>query len=651
MLCLASNALGGAGAGAAPQGARPAASALVERELAYLARWRSAWLLPFANPHGYFHDTREELAVDPNRDAPYGNTHRTKSGLTCLQTFTTRTLHALLSSHLFHNLVNFHAGTRAMVYPFGGPNHLLLHPNGTQAQRPAYDGTRQEAHPSKPGDEAPAGRDQLVAQLLGEDAASADGAGTAEASLHAGQVETAGDSGTGVGAHAPDWVALRQVARRMQLAAGGYVEHACMSAGDRVQLARQAGPAGPCGRVEQSACPGMNAMVSFGDGQQVHMFEELRRCPEGEEASAEARQGPEQDVMWYRSVSEHSTDIYWVSGDIMDWSYAGAWEGRGDGRAPACPGTDPERLRAPSLRVMSYLVETDNEKQPGAEAILSNRSREAPGGSLGADPELYRNERDQGLVARNVRAVLSLFEMAVPSVRVDLQRGVWYGAGCGVMDAVRVWDLCGVSGGNASAAGPAALARDAARYRLLQTFAGLPCSGLHLWEHSAEEDAALGPAPSLGDAGSRALRAELGAAEAAAPRAWPGEQRLADLFFEGGVGEEGRRAAGALLRQQPHCLAFEGQFDQHWGAGPGAFGHNADTMAPRGVPPQALAVRARIEDEFEIQTADGEHRLRSSRSKLFFPLAPGAAEFQGGWREAGLPRPPPWGAGGAAGRQ
>lgn len=601
---------GGSGSASAVAGLAPM---LVERELDYLARQRAAWLVPFANPWGYLHDEREELGVDPNRDAPYLNEHETDSGLTCLQTMTTRTIHALLASHLFHNMINYHGGTKAMVYPWGGDNHLLYESNGGPSKREeSLD--RSSGAPTEAGERVPVAseRQRIIASALhlprslvartGVRAARTDaalrGGPFAEASLHEGGApDSPYADQPELAAHAPDWAALRQVARRMQLAAGS------------------SGP-GP---------------ADFDVGNPDYS---------------------NPDNMWYPSVGEHTSDIYSVRGDIMDFAYASSWETgvypSASGSSAVCPGTDPKRTDyseggAHNMRVLSFLVELDVSKEPEVSSMV-NRSSGADGSALGADSELFSNSGDQGHIARNARSLLSLFEMAVPSVRVDASRGVWYGAGCAVMDSVRVWDLCDVSSRSAGAS--ATVSEDPSGYRLLKSFSNLPCSGLHLWSHSALEDEALGGAPDLGDPATRMLMSlqevpdGSGVGSATAPQAFPGEQRLADALMGSGDADAAR-----LLLSQPECLAFEAAFDQHWRETPAELGINPEAEAPEGLRPQALSVKARTEENFEIQTLDGSHHLRSTRVKLFFPLGRGdpsqqPAEYQGGWKEAGLEEPP-----------
>ncbi|CAD7939763.1 unnamed protein product [Amoebophrya sp. A120] len=94
---------------------QPAAAA---KDLAYLVDHRSMWVMPMPNAFGYYHDVREDQGVDPNRDMPY-------LAANCMQSFAGRSLNELARTHLFRQMIEFHAGTRQLVYSWAGPNHVM----------------------------------------------------------------------------------------------------------------------------------------------------------------------------------------------------------------------------------------------------------------------------------------------------------------------------------------------------------------------------------------------------------------------------------------------------------------------------------------------------------------------------------------------
>lgn len=80
---------------------------------------RNTWLIPMGNAWGYYYNERVEQGNDPNRDSPY------LSDGTCLKTMTVRILNLLIRDHLFRTMLEFHGGTRALVYPWASPNHII----------------------------------------------------------------------------------------------------------------------------------------------------------------------------------------------------------------------------------------------------------------------------------------------------------------------------------------------------------------------------------------------------------------------------------------------------------------------------------------------------------------------------------------------
>ncbi|KAG7389311.1 hypothetical protein PHYPSEUDO_010646 [Phytophthora pseudosyringae] len=97
-----------------------------QRWLRELVNARNVLVTPMTNAHGYSHNRREELAVDPNRDYNY-----MKAGADCMQTMTSRVVNEIWRDHIFQLAVTFHGGTRAVAYEWGSPDHYL---NGDEKQ-------------------------------------------------------------------------------------------------------------------------------------------------------------------------------------------------------------------------------------------------------------------------------------------------------------------------------------------------------------------------------------------------------------------------------------------------------------------------------------------------------------------------------------
>jgi cyclophilin family peptidyl-prolyl cis-trans isomerase len=80
---------------------------------------RAVWIMPTANAWGYYHDKREELEVDPNRDFPY-NVEDPKQ---CMVTTAARALNELWRRHAFQLAITFHAGQQSISSNWGAYNH------------------------------------------------------------------------------------------------------------------------------------------------------------------------------------------------------------------------------------------------------------------------------------------------------------------------------------------------------------------------------------------------------------------------------------------------------------------------------------------------------------------------------------------------
>ncbi|TDH65548.1 hypothetical protein CCR75_005692 [Bremia lactucae] len=90
------------------------------RWLKELINTRNILVMPMTNAHGYSHHVRKELEVDPNRDYNY-----MRSQGDCMQAMTSRVVNEIWRDHIFQLAVTFHAGTRAVAYEWGSPDHYL----------------------------------------------------------------------------------------------------------------------------------------------------------------------------------------------------------------------------------------------------------------------------------------------------------------------------------------------------------------------------------------------------------------------------------------------------------------------------------------------------------------------------------------------
>ncbi|RLN82139.1 hypothetical protein BBJ28_00007470 [Nothophytophthora sp. Chile5] len=113
---------------------RPDGNAWIKR----LVDTRTIVIMPMANAHGYDHNVREELGVDPNRDFPY-NLGNSK----CMESMAARALNELWRDHLFQLAITFHAGTRCVSYEWGGENHVQQ--SGSSEKSPDDRGQRELA--------------------------------------------------------------------------------------------------------------------------------------------------------------------------------------------------------------------------------------------------------------------------------------------------------------------------------------------------------------------------------------------------------------------------------------------------------------------------------------------------------------------------
>lgn len=90
-----------------------------EKDVVRLVDSVSTWITPMTNAEGYANNHRGENGIDPNRDFPYMRDPRK-----CMVTQTARTVNELFRRHLFHYMITFHGGMRALTYEWGSRNHL-----------------------------------------------------------------------------------------------------------------------------------------------------------------------------------------------------------------------------------------------------------------------------------------------------------------------------------------------------------------------------------------------------------------------------------------------------------------------------------------------------------------------------------------------
>lgn len=79
----------------------------------YLLSTRNIWLVPMANPWGFYHNKRTEGELDVNRDFP------SRSGENCLQTESSRMLYDLFNLRQFVFVAALHGGLRSISYGGG----------------------------------------------------------------------------------------------------------------------------------------------------------------------------------------------------------------------------------------------------------------------------------------------------------------------------------------------------------------------------------------------------------------------------------------------------------------------------------------------------------------------------------------------------
>lgn len=86
--------------------------------LALLASRRDSFLIPTANCLGHKFRTRNDNAIDPNRDFPYSRTNNR-----CLMSTTAKIFDRLMQENLVQIVVTFHGGMVALGYEWGSKNH------------------------------------------------------------------------------------------------------------------------------------------------------------------------------------------------------------------------------------------------------------------------------------------------------------------------------------------------------------------------------------------------------------------------------------------------------------------------------------------------------------------------------------------------
>ncbi|CAK4631861.1 hypothetical protein LEN26_016566 [Aphanomyces euteiches] len=94
--------------------------------LSRLVNTRAIYIIPMTNAHGYFHNKRQELDIDPNRDYNY------KKDGDCMEAMTSRVINEIWRDHLFQVAITFHGGMRCVTYEWGAPNHMI---DGTRSAR------------------------------------------------------------------------------------------------------------------------------------------------------------------------------------------------------------------------------------------------------------------------------------------------------------------------------------------------------------------------------------------------------------------------------------------------------------------------------------------------------------------------------------
>ncbi|CAE8625383.1 unnamed protein product [Polarella glacialis] len=92
---------------------------LGDGEVKRLVDYRATWIMPMTNAYGYANSRRDENGMDPNRDFAY-----LQSPTHCMQTQTARAVNELFRRHLFHFMITFHGGMRALTYEWGSKNHM-----------------------------------------------------------------------------------------------------------------------------------------------------------------------------------------------------------------------------------------------------------------------------------------------------------------------------------------------------------------------------------------------------------------------------------------------------------------------------------------------------------------------------------------------
>ena len=83
-----------------------------------MIKTRNLIIMPTANAYGYYHNTRTEHSVDPNRDFPYDSTS------SCMKTSAARAINEMYKHHLFRLAITFHSGMEAIAYEWGSYNHF-----------------------------------------------------------------------------------------------------------------------------------------------------------------------------------------------------------------------------------------------------------------------------------------------------------------------------------------------------------------------------------------------------------------------------------------------------------------------------------------------------------------------------------------------
>ena len=76
--------------------------------------------MPMPNAWGYYHNRREEINLDPNRDFAF-NTKPDR----CMETIAARAINEVWLEHVFQLGVTFHGGDNLIGYPWGDESHCL----------------------------------------------------------------------------------------------------------------------------------------------------------------------------------------------------------------------------------------------------------------------------------------------------------------------------------------------------------------------------------------------------------------------------------------------------------------------------------------------------------------------------------------------